>query len=58
MESAQNTSKDLILKQLQSDGVLLGGDQTAPVVGHKFSLAQPVRIVESENNVVGIIGRW
>jgi hypothetical protein len=45
----------LILKLFQGQGVLLGGNQSTPVIGKEFLLAQPVGIMESENYVVGIV---
>jgi len=57
---AQNAPEDLILELSQGHGILLGGNQSTPVVGHEFSLAQPIGVVKSENHVVWIAsrGQW
>ena len=52
VESAQNAPEDLVLQLSQSQGILLGRNQSAAVVCHKFSLAQPIGVVESENKPV------
>jgi hypothetical protein len=54
VESAQNAAEDLILELFQGQGVLLGGNQSAPVVGKEFLLTKPIRVVKSENYVVGV----
>lgn len=54
MNSAQNAPEDLILELSQRQGILLGWNQSTPVVCQEFLLTQPVRVVESEDYVVGI----
>lgn len=53
-ELAQNASENLVLELLQSQSILLGRNQSAPVVGQEFLLTQPVGVMERENYVVGI----
>lgn len=53
-ELAQNAPEDLVLELFQSQGILLSGNQSAPVISKEFLLTEPIGVVKSENDVVRV----